>query len=46
VLRRQSLLGGKAIQRYVGYAALALLAVRFVWGFIGTQTCGHNPAVG
>jgi hypothetical protein len=40
VLRRQSLLGGKAIQRYVGYAALALLAVRFVWGFIGTRHAG------
>lgn len=28
---------GKAVHRYVGYAALALLVVRFVWGFIGTR---------
>ncbi|WFU49876.1 cytochrome b/b6 domain-containing protein [Sinorhizobium terangae] len=28
---------GKAAHRYVGYAALLLLAVRFVWGFIGTR---------
>lgn len=28
---------GKIAHRYVGHAALTLLALRFVWGFVGTR---------
>lgn len=28
---------GKSAHRYVGYAALALIAIRLVWGFVGTR---------
>ncbi|WP_042777888.1 cytochrome b/b6 domain-containing protein [Sinorhizobium fredii] len=28
---------GRSTHRYVGYTALALVAIRFVWGFVGTR---------